>query len=336
MAICSDYFKNFYPPFPSLLFCMVIFLLYGGDTLELIVSHGDGDGICACSITYMNLIEPVVIFAQPFNISDRLFRAYVDGILDDIEEIYILDIAFSDELEKVLERIDKKVTYIDHHSTSKKAVEKYGGIYHSDFSASQLASYYFRFPHYLAIMGAICDKTLLVTKKFHLFNEAELLSKSLVYDVYDDVFRLNLVKNLVEGKKPSEIQEVIERAKKSDEKRKELHELSKNRIIFENHDFLVIDMRDKKDVFGYVGKIATDLCIEKQKTVFVVYDLKNEDKTIITGRAYRENNSIHIGKIMERYGGGGHRFAGSGYINKKMSLERLIDELIEATNQNFH
>jgi len=294
---------------------------------NLIISHGDGDGVCACAICYQALDKnAIILFAQPFNIEHRFEELFRNGELPSFDNIYIIDIAYNGNIEAYLEYLrgsNKRVIYIDHHFQSLTIKGRYEGVIDTNYSASTLTAYYFHVLTPLEKIGSACDKTIMLAKLDPLYEEAETLRKALAYEPDDDIFRLKLVKELADGKMPSEIEEVIERGNKCEEERNMLYELALKNIEYEDERVIIVNMKPM-DLVGRAGSIASRMAIENKKAVFLIY---GNSKTIITARSHRDLD-INIGKIMHKYyNGGGHKYAGSGNIGNDNDIGRLIKEI---------
>lgn len=294
---------------------------------NLIISHGDGDGVCACAICYQALNKnALILFAQPFNIINMFKEMFETGEILSFDNIYIIDIAYNGDMEKYLEYLNeynKRIIYIDHHPQSLIIKERYEGIIDTKYSSSKLTAHYFNILTPLERIGSACDKTLMLAKLDHLYEEAEILRKALVYEPDDDVFRLKVAKELADGKMPSEIEEVIKRGNKCEEERNMLYELALKKIVYEDEKIIIVNMKSK-DLIGRAGSIASKMAIENRKAVFLIY---GNSKTIITGRSHRDID-INIGKIMHKYfNGGGHKHAGSGNMGYECDVDKLIKEI---------
>lgn len=294
---------------------------------NLIISHGDGDGICACAICYRALKkDAIILFAQPFNI-ELVFKKLSDNNeLHSFDNFYIVDVGYNNNIKKYLDELKnnkKKITYIDHHPQSLVIKKIYKGIINTDYSSSTLTAHYFHILTPLEKIGSACDKTILLSKIDPLYKEAEILRKALIYDVNDDIFRLKVVKELADGKLPSEIDEVLEREGKSDDKNNTLYNLAINNIKYEDEKIIIIDLKPI-ELFGMAGNIASRIAIENMKAVFLIY---GNNRTIITARCHR-GMDINIGLIMQKYyNGGGHKYAGSGTASVDIEVEKLIDDI---------
>ena len=292
----------------------------------LIISHGDCDGICSAAIALMKYQDANLAFAQPFTIVEDMKRAV--RLFGKPDLLIILDIAYSKDMKIELEKMkDVEVVFIDHHPSSLKvsAPNIHTAVVNTSMSASQLTAEYFGGSIILAQIGAIGDKVLMVSKVDPLFNEAELIRKSLAYDVNDNNFRAFLCRKLTEGRMPSEISEVIFRAGEMEKAMNDAVEVAKDNIIFESEKAVVI--RHPGDIHGYAGATASKIAIEMKKVVFLLFRVDTQpDVIMVTARAHRDIN-VDLNKVMNKIRGGGHKYAAAGRI--PVGREDMVVKLAE-------
>jgi RecJ-like exonuclease len=294
----------------------------------LIISHGDCDGICSAAIALMKYSDADVAFAQPFTIVEDIENALNKFGKPDL--MILLDIAYSEKLGmKLVAMKDVEVIYIDHHPSSLEMEElpNVHSLVNTEMSGSQLTAMYFGVLTKLAEIGAIGDKVLMVSKMEPLLNEAELIRKSLGYNVMDDDFRVYLCRGLVKGVMPSKINEVKNRAVMMEHALQEAVETAKENIIFENDMSIVI--KYPKDIYGYAGATASKIAIERKKMVFLMFKVSSHtDMWMITARAYR-NSDVDLNRIMKKLNGGGHKFAAAGRVpvGKEEVLMNMLEKI---------
>jgi c-di-AMP phosphodiesterase-like protein len=150
---------------------------------------------------------------------------------------------------------------------------------------------------------------------------AEVLRKSLTYDINDDVFRAHLVDQLNKDQKPIDIPEAVKRSEIADKAFKECVKSAGKNILF-NTDILISYLDE--DARGVVSATATSLAIKFKKPVFLIYPVDNH--MVITARSHRDND-INLGKLMERFSGGGHRVAASGAVRDEKDIGKIADRI---------
>lgn len=297
----------------------------------LIFTHGDGDGICAGAITHRALIGKkvnyiTIIFTQPFDFHHKLNDLISNGDAEQFDTIFILDLAYKSNIEPHLATLErsKQIIYIDHHTNSLDIQNRYDGVINVEYSTSMLCSHYFNVLTPLAKLGSVCDKKLMLVRDDRILKEAELLRKALTCDVTDDDFRNDVLLFLSYGElMPSEMPEIIDRARRSDEERDRLLEIAQKNIAYRDDNLTIINLRGI-DLSGHAGNIASHFAIENRGTAFIIY---GEAKTIITGRSHKDVYKLHIGNMMRNYGGGGHRTAGSGNIKNNEDPALVIEKI---------
>ncbi len=128
----------------------------------LIIHHWDADGICSASLiasildylgeSWRNLTPPI----GRYEFDDRIWRE-----IERATDVFVVDL----NVPEIVERIDRKVTFIDHHvqpKILKHNVEHVNPIIDGRSekeypSASWVVSDYFSFWSYLSTLGAIGD-----------------------------------------------------------------------------------------------------------------------------------------------------------------------------------
>ena len=303
---------------------------------KLIISHGDGDGICACAIAYHALKEDaVVLFAQPFDLHLLLKNMIEKGEIHKFREIYIIDIAYTKKTKKMLEKVlechspKPYIYWIDHHKSSLKVEEdfpQFKCVVDNNYSASELCAFYFDQLTPLARIGSASDKITMLSRIDDMYDDVESLRMALAVAGVDDVFRFKIMKKLSRGQMPSEIPELTEKAKICDDERKKFLKLAWDRIVYEDDDLIIINANGE-NIQGHAGSIASDIAIKKSKMVFLVYGMH---KTIVTGRSHRRIK-INVGEFMRKHmSGGGHKNAGSS------AFYGDVDDLIKQLPKWFY
>ena len=288
----------------------------------LIISHGDCDGVCSAAIALKYYKQADILFSQPFILKGVLR----DEKVKKAKTLVILDLALDDH---VVDKLTKMMLYkhiivIDHHPQTVKFTNLFDGLIDTSLSASQLTSIYFQIPTVLAQIGAIGDKILMISKNDPLFKESELIRESLSYDVNDNDFRIKLTHILANDQLPSEVPEIIERAEKSRNEKELLTKLVLERIKYDNK-FIYIDATDLP-IEGKVSAIAGVIATRYEKPIFILFKT-NTDVYVLTSRCNYVVKDINLDKIMQHFGGGGHKYAASARVKDKNI--KILDELIK-------
>lgn len=197
--------------------------------MTIILTHGDGDGICAAAITKM----------VSYYKSASVFITHPMGLAQDLlgidEETIILDVALDkaafDEVSNLLDIIAKKsrVLYIDHHELPGPLPSSVEVVNTQGISATELTYRYFykylpEYASHFACIGAICDyldDTPFMEKLMHqyerrsLFLDAGFLAQGL------SGFRRNydgmrmLIDRFSQGQYPCEVKKLVQSAIKT-------------------------------------------------------------------------------------------------------------------------
>jgi RecJ-like exonuclease len=193
--------------------------------MTIILTHGDGDGICSAALVKMTkeFKEAEVRFTHPMGFADDL-----RGIE---EEVVICDIAID---ERAYETVCKElnylathfsVLYIDHHRLPGKLPQKVSLVHQEYVSATELVfrHFYYQLPKTadrIAVIGAICDYLdhtplmMELRNRFErrtLFLDAGLLAQGLKNGNSYDEMR-NLVLEFSNGLYPCENKKLVDTA----------------------------------------------------------------------------------------------------------------------------
>jgi len=128
--------------------------------------------------------------------------------------------------------------------------------------------------------------------------------------------------------------DVSDRYSKIDEQDKEYSTyLKKNTSILKNTavtDFCHLDVEPKGNRF-LVYSLFPDIFVD----VKIRYSKDDREKVIVSlgQNIFNSGNNVNLGELVSRYGGGGHKGAGSCSFHKTMS-EKNIPEILEVLNKN--
>ena len=305
-----------------------------------IFAHGDTDGICSGAIAYAAHPSAEVWFSHPA------------GLLKDIkdvdaETVIICDIAISEKhKDKILPyfaqiRDSGTLIYIDHHPLPLKTVS--GDLPCSKVvmdrtkSSSELTFRYFekdlpKDMNRVALFGAIsdyCDETDFVNTELDIFDkrtiylEAGLLSQCLHESSGDPNFKRSLVYQLAEGKMPSSIEGVNERAMRSTHKEWNAYEFVKNNVEITDGIALIRNVPK-----GISPTKVAKFCLGvtgKNIGIGIRYKKGFADLGVRKRRDFPLDINNVLRTIAPRYGGtgGGHPSAGGARIRKELLNEFL-------------
>lgn len=306
----------------------------------IIITHGDVDGISAGALLLKefkrNGSDAKVFITQPFSLH---------SVLNDIRKnklkgsLIIVDLALTEKSVKYKNgdeekcRIPRGSIVIDHHPSSEK-FRKYldtNGVYHKfkmGISASQIIGPLVqksKINDYMIRLGGVGDWTIIDKK---LGEESMKLSAAMSWNHRDDDFRLDIMKNLINGKHTNEMEEVKRRAKlafaKLDQTKKEGAEL------FRGEYFILVFYEEG---FSRASALASKLTAATKKVALVLSLLSgNKSRYLLTARSPDKINgkSIDLLELLEEFkignDGGGLEKAASFTIRKNR-LGELIEYL---------
>jgi RecJ-like exonuclease len=313
-----------------------------------ILSHADGDGICAAALIKTIFPDAYVFFTKPVSL-------YSD--LKDIKskKIFICDIALTKKHAKdVVELMKRKraeIFYFDHHvipedvGSALEKIKKLNLIHDENKSTSEIVYRYFekKLPKeriWIAIYGAIADysdDTKFIIEKLKSWDKRALYFEvsTLVLGIKTDEFgsydaKREIVAKLAEGKNPSDIRGLVKSAKEAVNREFELYEIVKrNAETFGSVGFV-------KDIepFGFRGPLALFAATVTGKKVGLAIHRRKKyfDITMRT-----RNYNIELNKIAEKAAehvggsGGGHPHASGARVPITALREFLkkVDEFVE-------
>jgi len=296
---------------------------------HVIIAHGGGDGVCAASIAASKLEDPIdIYFTQSYTIEGLILKLLRTEQKENVR-IYILDIHINDRVVELLKKFNR-VIYIDHHSHSIKNQGIFPGNIGQYKSSSQLSSEYFsNLKSPLATLGTISDKMLSVAGSDPMLEESILLQKSMICKIDDDGFRTLLVERMSSGLMPSQIPEVLERNRCTDNTINRLMKQADQNII-ETGKCGITTLNE--NVKGFGRQIANNLVAERDHPVFILYPDTKRDKIVIIARNNSSlKNNIDLSRFMSIYfSGGGHPNASGG------AIEGINNDGIQMVKDCFH
>lgn len=302
-----------------------------------IITHLDGDGICAGALCIQGLQQRsipskdiFIKFTQPYRLNHLLDSVINEQDVSNIH-VYVLDLASRPGVLPLLRQF-KSATYIDHHIASLE-LENHGidGLIDQYRSCSQLVVDYFGMSHSrLVTLGSACDKMLILRKADPMWREAELLRTALIFNATYSRFRYNLVYKLANGKMPSDIEEVKDYSSMNNQRIAFFSELISNNILIDN-DQCIITHTGTENARGYAGIIATKLAVSNVKPVFVLFRDDRDGVVVITSRCHRDN-TLDLSRIMNKFSGGGHRMAAGGVMVGDYTYDGVAVKILEAVN----
>ena len=216
------------------------------------------------------------------------------------KEIYFIDFAYSVEIMKDIIRRNKRVTAIDHHVTregSVKLTQNYSYAVHN--SGSVLAWKYFHKDQVPLLLRHIEDQDLF---KFKLPDTSFIVTSIDSYD-YDFAVWDKLAKDIENGQKRKKfIEKGTFMLDYKDELISRIIDESAKLVKFEGYDTFVVNAPHE-----FADRISQLLYIKKPP--LAIRWSEHKDGVHVS---LRSDGSVNVGKMAEKYGGGGHK-AASGF-----------------------
>jgi len=297
--------------------------------------HGDPDGIISAVLLDSIHNLDLIVFSTPYKLKDDLSLTIEK--YNNINEVFIADLACSDYTTKnIIKLISKtmKVYIFDHHKYSLDLT----GIVNTfildcNKCAARIVYDYYNINNiHLEKLVKIAEYSDSYTDDIEkeLIHEHDLLYSAITYNVDDNNFRLLLVKEL-RTKMPSEIDEVVKRAKQYKAKYKECERIFNDSIIYEDKRKIIYMISDSnyKKVKGFISKITSKSLNKRNKKIAISIFKPNLMQFVITVRT--DKTSMYdagfiVESIIKEFGGkgGGHKHAASVAVS-----DAVIDKVIE-------
>lgn len=312
-----------------------------------ILTHADGDGICAAALIKTIFPEAHVFFTKPVSL-------YSDLKETRSKKIFICDIALTKKDAKdVASLMNKKraeILYFDHHTIPDDVkplldkIKKLNFIHDKKKSTSEIVYRYYekKLPKeriWVAIYGAVADysdDTEFIIERLKSWDKRALYFEvsTLVLGIKTDGFgtydaKREIVAKLSEGKNPSDIEGLVQSAKEAVNREFELYEMVKRKAETFGRIGFVKDI----EPFGFRGPMALFAATVTGKSVgLAIHQRKKYFDITMRTRDY----NVKLNKIAEEAAeyvggsGGGHPHASGARIPVtclKKFLEK-VDELI--------
>jgi len=221
------------------------------------------------------------------------------------KEVYIIDFCYPADETKELLKETKSLTILDHHVTDKDVIESAPDhVYDIDHSGAVLAWRYFfpdkEVPLFLQYVedGDLWKFELPESKNFYAFSLTmpfDFTEWDKMVDEFEDEKKRKIY--LTEGAKILEYQEkMIE----------ELMENTKESTL-DGHSALAVNSSVLASQLG-------NTIVKRGYDIGIIWSYMNEDTIKVSLRSDKDGN-VDVGKIAEKYGGGGHKAAAAFVIN---------------------
>lgn len=298
----------------------------------VVVTHSDVDGLICAVVAKAKYPDAEIVFTQPFALVPTLREVGKCNLL------IVSDLEVSKKVSKKvrnlfgeMKKYGTVIVFVDHHPATEKSLEDLSDLafillYRRDKCAAQLLYEAMR-PHAnskhletLVHIAAIYERKMEPKKDEIAHFESVFLTKALQRDVWDDEFRKMVVENLLEGKLPSEIPQVLERAADSHQRFVNALEGAKKRVEKLCDGLYFADVTDLKAP-GVWGAVARELSYKQKGVVVLLCPSSKNDRYIVVARSPHEMgvnlNSIVV-PACSAVGGdaGGHEGAVGGKIPK--------------------
>ncbi len=285
---------------------------------ERIVVHTDLDGV-ACAVLLKRIFNvDNIVFVEPSEIQRGLFMAEPTDI--------VADLPFPKE---------GCALWFDHHAQPEPPKSPHYNLDTTQLSCGGYIYRKYKNEHDLSFFKPLIERVDIIDSGKYSPEDimepdaAEQISISLIHQDADDKFRLELIDMLShlpvgEVAKHPTVQRHVQEDKQLQE------QFFKEAELKIDGDLVIADFRGKKRVRG---ANAFRVYLEYPECQFFVYIRDDEDNPNIVRIAAYENTwrptcKPHIGKILAKYGGGGHKGAG-GTTLKREGHEKIVRDILE-------
>ncbi|MFQ6086325.1 MAG: DHHA1 domain-containing protein [Candidatus Bathyarchaeia archaeon] len=318
----------------------------------VIVAHSDSDGIVAASI--VSIPEKITIDDEHVHFTEPHLLNKTLGKISPHDKLYILDLAVDQQKKsKVFSELRRlsgggtEIIYIDHHLITDADLRILNTLpdttyYHSSGpSASQLTSEWVQKKwelseamlsriEKLAELGGISDRCIYPRSPIGE-REALILDESWRANSFDHDFRRFLVRELRDGKMPSQIPQAVENYRKAIKMRREVIKKMEQAISFDGPTLLVSSPKER--LHGHVGPALSELANRRRRIAFGIFRPIDADYFVVCGRAPDDyKGGLHLGRLLAEMcagfsgSGGGHKLAAGGRIAPE-AKDRFIELL---------
>lgn len=302
---------------------------------NLIITHGDVDGVCSGAIALASLSGKAdVFFSNPLGLLEDLKMA------TSYNRIFVLDIAIDEGSATLLrERFNeltekKELTYIDHHPLP-EGWPADNLIHSSDKCTSELAHQYFKDLEMemerVAVIGALgdyhdntpyIDRILMNWDKRSLYFQAGILIQASFGIGRNYERKRGIVKALASGIMPCDISGLIEIALETSRDEEKMRIQIKSGVKTLKNIAYVFGMK------GSMAKAATYAAAYGNRIIGAAGEFR--ERKDVYDFSFRARNSKDINRILRnvatRFGGsgGGHRQAGGARIPSARVQDFLV------------
>lgn len=299
-----------------------------------LVTRSDFDGlVCAVLLKELNLIDEIK-FVHPKDMQDGLIDIDDNDITTNLPYVEGVHIAFDHHLSETL-RVEEKENHIidpDAPSAARVVYEYYGGAN--------------RFPNVNKEMLEAVDRgdsaqftqdQVLNPKGWDLMNFLMDARTGLGRFRDFNISNYQLMMKLIDLCKDKPIDvimqdpDVQERSKLyMDQQVLCISQLNRCAKVYNN--LVVLDLRGEETIYAGNRFVIYALFPEQNISIHVMWGVKKQNTVFATGKSiFNRSSQTNIGELMLRYGGGGHKNAGTCQVANDRA-EDVLKELIISIN----
>lgn len=299
-----------------------------------LVTRSDFDGlVCAVLLKELDLIDEIK-FVHPKDMQDGLIEITDNDITTNLPYVEGVHIAFDHHLSETL-RVEEKENHIidpDAPSAARVVYEYYGGVKRfpdvnqemleavdrgdsAQFTQDQVLN-----PQGWDLMNFLMDaRTGLGRFRDFNISNYQLMMKLI------DLCRDMPIDRIMEDP------DVKERAQLySDQQALCVAQI--NRCAEVHNNLVVLDLREEEVIYAGNRFIIYALFPDQNISIHILWGVKKQNTVFATGKSiFNKTSNTNIGELMLRYGGGGHKNAGTCQVENDRA-EDVLKELIISIN----
>ncbi|MCD4783688.1 MAG: exopolyphosphatase [Candidatus Eremiobacteraeota bacterium] len=297
-----------------------------------LVTRSDFDGlVCAVLLKELDMINDI-LFVHPKDVQDGKIRILSSDITTNLPYVESVYLAFDHHLSEIYRISGKKKNHIiepDAPSTARVVYNYFGGKE--------------TFPEISGEMLEAVDKAdwaqftmddILNPKGWELLNFIMDPRTGLGRFRNFNISNYKLMMNLIRYCKTHTIEEILqlsdvkERAELYFEHQKKIKE-QLERCSTVHNNLLVVDLRYEEMIYSGNRFLKYAQFPECNISIQIIWGLRKQNIVFAVGKSiFNKTSKTNIGELMLKYGGGGHKNAGTCQIGNGKA-EKVLNELIE-------
>jgi len=301
-----------------------------------LITRSDFDGLmCAVLLKHLDLIDDIK-FVHPKDMQDGKISVTNQDISTNLPYVKGIHLAFDHHSSETIrnEKVDNHIIDPDAPSAARVVWQHYGGLgaFPSEWNemmdavdrgdSAQFSQQQVLNPQGWDLLNFLMDARTGLGR----FREFRISNYNLMMDLIDYCKNHNIEQIL-------QLPDVIERVELYNEQdilfKQQLKRCS---IIHKN--LVILDLRDEKIIHAGNRFVIYALFSDCNISIHVMWGFQKQNTVFATGKSIFDRSSkTNVGELMLKYGGGGHKAAGTCQVPHDES-EKTLAELVEQINRD--